>query len=404
MRLTDDASILVAPDKFKGTLTAPAAARAITQGWRRIRPRDTIHLLPITDGGDGFGSVMSGLLHARPRRCRTQDAAHRPRVATWWFDPETKTAIIESAQSNGLSLLPERHHLPKKLDTAGLAPLFTAAIRANAEEILVGIGGSATNDGGFGLAKALGWQFLNRDNRRISRWTDLDQIEHLEPPAAFPLPARIRVAVDVQNPLLGRSGCTRVYGPQKGLGPADFGHAEACLARLARVVNRDLGIAAADLPGAGAAGGLGFGLRCFLNAQLEPGFSLFADLASLDQWLEASDLVITGEGALDASTFMGKGVGQIGARCRTLGIPCLALAGRIAVGRSSILRKRSFTGMAALTPDLTSAESAQTEPAHWLAAAAAALARQWTEPLAPRHLHKVPGSSCPAPPIRCQVR
>jgi len=190
---------------------------------------------------------------------------------------------------------------------------------------MVGIGGSATNDGGFGVARALGWKFLDRDGSAIERWTDLCSLTLIIAPKRRRWFQELIVAVDVQNPLPGIRGATQVYGPQKGLRRRDFKLAEGCLRRLAEVVAQQFGVPPsggrgnrlkAELhthPGAGAAGGLGFGLLAFSGARLEPGFDLFARLARLDQRLRSADLVITGEGCIDPSTLMGKGVGQNGA-------------------------------------------------------------------------------------------
>jgi glycerate kinase len=196
-----------------------------------------------------------------------------------------------------LARLPPGRFHPFELDTFGVGRLLQAAAASGAVRCLVGIGGSATNDGGFGLARALGWQFCNKHGAVIARWTELHGLTHLHPPDAPPRFAELVGAVDVQNPLLGPSGCTRIYGPQKGLGPEDFECAERCLQQLALVVEKQLGLAAADEPGAGAAGGLGYGLRCFAGAGLEPGFSLFAQQADLRRRVAASQLVLTGEGA-----------------------------------------------------------------------------------------------------------
>jgi glycerate kinase len=365
--------ILVVPDKFKGTLSAGAAARAIAKGWHRVRPQDTLELLPMTDGGDGFGEVISALLHARVRRVKTVDAAHRPCTARWWWEPETKTAIIESAAVIGLAMLPPGRFHPFELDTFGLGAVLRAAAANGARRCLMGIGGSATNDAGFGLARALGWEFLDRNANPIEQWTGLDQLAKIRALSSRRGLSRLLVAVDVQNPLLGPRGATRVYGPQKGVRPRDFAQAERCLGRLATVVRKEFGRDPARAPGTGAAGGLGFGLRTFLGAQLESGFDLFARQAMLERRLRTADLVIVGEGAIDSSTFMGKGVGQIAARCRKRGIPCIALAGSMS---TSAGKQKLFTRIHALT-GLTTVGRAKARPAHWLERLAARVARSW---------------------------
>ncbi len=354
--------VLIIPDKFKGTLGADAAAEAVARGWHRARPHDSLDLLPMSDGGDGFGEVTGALLQARTRRVGTVDAAHRPCVARWWWQRRSRTAVIESAEVIGLAMLPPGRFHPFQLDTFGLGKVLRAAARTGATRCMIGIGGSATNDGGFGLARALGWQFLDCNGQLIERWTDLSQLASMRAPQRRRWFRRCLVATDVQNLLLGPRGATRVYGPQKGLRPQDFALAERCLGRLAQVVKRQCGSDLARVPGAGAAGGLGFGLLAFLGAELRPGFDLFARHAGLARRLRAADVVITGEGAIDRSTLMGKGVGQIAQRCRRLRIPCIGLAGMVSAGLGTA---GLFAATYALT-DLTTAGQAKAQPARWL--------------------------------------
>jgi len=243
--------VLIVPDKFKGTLAAGAVAAALARGWRRGRPADTVTRLPMSDGGDGFGALISTALGARPQRVRTVDAAHRPCMARWWWEAKSRRAILESATAIGLALLPPGRYHPFELDTFGLGKVFKAAAAKGARRCLIGIGGSATNDAGFGLALALGWQFLDKGGKRIERWTELTRLSQIRPPER---PLRFRelvVAVDVQNPLLGARGATRIYGPQKGIRPEDVAAAEGCLRRLARVFETQFGWSPASEPGAG---------------------------------------------------------------------------------------------------------------------------------------------------------
>ena len=200
------------------------------------------------------------------------------------------------------------------------------------------------------MARALGWVFLDRNSAPITSWTDLNQLQRIVRPREVSWCKSLRVAVDVANPLLGPRGASRIYGPQKGLREQDFDRAEACLRRLAHVARRDLpgnpGVEAlSKAPGSGAAGGLGFGLLAFAGAEFEPGFDLFSRLSRLEKRLNNADLVITGEGAIDRSTSMGKGAGQVAFRCRHLKLPCLGLAGAVTVGRA----KSPFSRMLGLT-------------------------------------------------------
>ena len=287
--------ILIIPDKFKGTLTANAAAEAIARGWRKARPRDAIELFPMSDGGDGFGEMMGNLLHAKIQKVKTVDAAHRRCTAQWWWVPKTKIAVIESANVIGLAKLPPGKFHPFELDTFGLGAVIRAAADKGAKRCIVGIGGSATNDGGFGLARALGWKFWNRNDEAIEKWTELHRLARISAPARWREFRELVVAVDVQNRLLGARGATRVYGPQKGLRASELREAEKNLRRLAVVAGQNRfgvpALAGTDpfkvelqtIPGAGAAGGLGFGFLAFLDARIEPGFGLFARFRQVER-------------------------------------------------------------------------------------------------------------------------
>lgn len=364
--------ILIAPDKFKGTLTAHEAAAAIARGWRRSRPGDNFELLPMSDGGDGFGAVNGAILGAKTRLIRTLDAAHRPWTAKWWWEPKSKTSIIESAGIIGLAQLPSGRFHPFQLDTFGLGAAIHAASAKGARRCLVGIGGSATNDAGFGLARALGWRFLDRSGELIIEWTQLHRLHKIEQPRARKWFRETIVAVDVRNPLLGPRGCSRIYGPQKGLKPADFPIAEKNLHRLAAVAKKQFHHDFAAEAGAGAAGGLGFGFRCFLGAELQPGFDLFARQAHLAGRIRAADLVITGEGSLDQSSLMGKGVGEIARLCKKLKVPCIGLAGIVPQPH----RIQKCFAIARGMTELAAAAQARARPDYWLERLACEVAEQ----------------------------
>jgi glycerate 2-kinase len=367
-------SILVVPDKFKGTLTARQAARAIAAGWRRARPQDRLELLPMSDGGDGFGAVFSRLLNAQPRAATAVDAAHRPCRVRWWSAVSKQVAVIESARVIGLAMLPPNLRSPFDLDTRGLGRLLLSIKNKGSRQCLIGIGGSATNDGGFGMAQALGWQFVDRADIPILQWPELTRLARIIPPRPNPIVnLRITVAVDVQNQLLGSKGATHVYGPQKGLDPADLPNAEHALRRLAHIWREQFGQDHAGRAGAGAAGGLGFGLLAFARARAVAGSELFARYAELDQRLQAADLVLTGEGSIDASSLMGKGVGDIARRCRHHRLRCIGVAG---VLKDLPALRRGFTAVHCMTPGLTTPDQALSRPAHWLATLTAHIARE----------------------------
>jgi glycerate kinase len=318
--------VLIVADKFKGTLTAEQAAAAIAHGWSSIRREDIVETLPMADGGDGFGAVLGHLLDAEPRSCATVDCAGRARNATWWFAPRTKTAIIEAAEVNGLRLLPPGRYHPFNLDTTGLGALLRAAISAEANRIFVGLGGSATNDGGFGLARSIGWVFLDSNGNELRRWTALTNLVRLDPPLHGILTGQeLVIAVDVTNKLLGPRGATRIYGPQKGLRDAELEQSEACLSQLASVSGATCERDYAAEAGAGAAGGLGFAMRAFCGGQFRPGARVFAELADLERRITAAQLVITAEGCFDEQSLMGKGVGHVAELAALAQRPCLCL-------------------------------------------------------------------------------
>ncbi|MBI1177543.1 glycerate kinase [bacterium] len=355
-------NVLICPDKFKGTLTAEAVAEAMAVGWKKSRPRDHVTLLPVSDGGDGFGAIMATMLRARPIKLKTVNAAHEPIESFWWWEPKSKTAIIESAGIIGLAMLPRGKFHPYDLNTFGLGAALLAAAKKGASKAIIGIGGSATNDAGFGFARALGWRFYDRGGGEVVEWLKLSKLARITRPEGRPLIPSIAVAVDVKNPLLGAKGCSRIYGPQKGLRPQDMKPAEAALRRLANVLQKEFGLGDVHEPGVGAAGGLGFGLRVFAGAKLQSGFDLVARHASLRKLIRQSDLVITGEGALDHQTLMGKGVGEIALLCRRAKKPCIGLAGFVEDPKRAA---RLFSRTGALV-DLTDQEAAMQKPAKWL--------------------------------------
>lgn len=364
--------MLVCPDKFKGTLDARAAAEAIRKGWLDVRDEDSVELLPISDGGDGFGDLLGRHLKAHRIHTQTVDAALRRCRTDWWWEPRSRTAIIESARTIGLAMLPRGEFHPFELDTRGLAAVLRAVARRKPRRCIVGVGGSATNDGGFGLARGLGWAFRGGEGSPVETWPELIRARNVEPPVAPLNLGELIVAVDVQNPLLGSLGASRVYGPQKGLRQEDFAGAEAALKVLARVMRRFHAKDYSRVTGAGAAGGLGFGLMAFCGAQLERGFTLFSHTVELEERVRSVDLVLTGEGSVDRSSFMGKGVGMLVATCRSHGVGCLGIGGRVMDDVGS-----KFAASIGLT-QFASEPDALRRPAYWLRYAASELARQWS--------------------------
>jgi glycerate kinase len=354
--------VLIIPDKFKGTLRADQAAAATATGWRNARPDDHLELLPMSDGGDGFGQIIGNLLQAEKQSSRTVNAAHEPIDADWWWSESSRTAIVESANVIGLAMLPPGRFHPFELDTLGLGQLLRHISgkhpRAN---LIIGIGGSATNDAGFGMARGLGFRFNDLSGFCIDRWLILQSLANIELPEHRTNFSKVTIACDVQNPLLGPNGASRIYGPQKGLRPEDFEPADKSFTRLVEVVRSQMNKDCSDEPGTGAAGGLGYGLRVFLDGQFEPGFDIFSRLANLPQKIAAADLVITAEGSIDAQTEMGKGTGAIASLARQHKKRCIGLAGYLPQKEN-----RAFDLTLGMAPDLTSTDEARRNPTHWL--------------------------------------
>lgn len=321
--------VCICPDKFKGSLTATEAATHIANAWAEIRPQDQLTIIPVTDGGDGFGALLGESLGMRLQVTPTCDSSGQPIVGSWWRS-EDGMGVFETATVIGLAALEPGKYHPFDLDTRGLGAVFQAMKSSATRHVVVGIGGSSTNDGGFGLARALGWTFEGKDGAAIERWTDLADLERIIPPdpAVAIQFDKVTIAADVSNPLLGPEGATRVYGPQKGIQDDDFETAEENLSRLSEVVDAYFGKPYSTNPGAGAAGGLGFALSAFLNGEFQSGFDLYAAKVGLGPAIDSADLVITGEGAIDSSTAMGKGVGAAWDLAQKAGARAILLGGQ----------------------------------------------------------------------------
>tara|TARA_R110002096_G_scaffold200639_13_gene384763 strand:- start:17380 stop:18486 length:1107 start_codon:yes stop_codon:yes gene_type:complete len=314
--------VLIAPDKFKGSMTAREAAETIQDA---LGHDWSATCLPIADGGEGTAEALTDALAGEWIRCSARDPLGRVVESGYGLVPgPPKTAIIEMSHASGLWRLNPDELDPWVASTFGTGELIRNAVEKGAERILLGLGGSATNDGGSGMAKALGVRFLNdqgEDVEEIPR--DLLQVRRIDVSNRLELP-EFSAACDVSNPLLGSEGATRVYGPQKGVKESQLANHEERLEHLANLVGGDF----REIPGSGAAGGLGFGCLAFCGATLEPGFELVADLLNLRAEIQKADLVITGEGSLDAQTLQGKGPHGVALLARELGKPVLAVAGR----------------------------------------------------------------------------
>lgn len=328
--------VLVAPDKFKGTLTAEQAAQAMAAGWRRERPDDEVVQVPMADGGDGTLEALVAALGGEVRRVRVSGPLGEATNAGFGLVPGPRgaTGVVELAQASGLRLMGPARLDPLRSSTRGTGELLLAALREGVDEVILAIGGSASTDGGAGIAAALGAGLLDGSGRRIRDGAvGLQQLERIDVRSLAPevRRARILVACDVDNPLTGPSGAARVFGPQKGATPDDVVVLDRALAHFAAVVHRDLGIDVRSLPGGGAAGGAGAGLVALLGAHLRSGVELVMDAVGLAELLVTADLVLTGEGLLDASSLRGKVPGGVLASADRSGVPVGIVCGRAAI-------------------------------------------------------------------------
>jgi len=324
--------IVLAPNAFKGSLTAAQAADAMAAGVLQACPQAERVLVPVADGGDGLVDILTEALTGTTRSALVTGPRGGRVAARFCHLPQRKTAVIEMAAASGLALLPERRRDPTQTSTVGTGELIESALALNVERIIVGIGGSATNDGGVGMATALGIRFLDARGRPVEPTGGmLGEIRHIDMDNRHTLVAKVAIEAicDVDNPLLGETGASRVYAPQKGATPDQVETLEAGLANLAAVIEQDLGLDVTTLPGGGAAGGMGAGLHAFLGAELRAGVEVVLELVGLPEALEGADLVITAEGQLDAQTAYGKAPAGVAVLARAQGIPCLALAGSI---------------------------------------------------------------------------
>lgn len=298
--------ILLIPDKFKGSLTARQVASAMEEGIRRVIPRAEIIQVQASDGGDGFLEAVAAQREIREFLVSTSDPLGRPMQAPYGYDPASRTAYIELAAASGMSLLKPGELDPMPTSTYGTGLLLSHACQKNAREIYLGLGGSATNDGGTGMAAAMGYQFMDAKGKIIHpNGGNLTSIQTIIPPAE-PCNAKFYAVNDVDNPLTGEKGAARVYAPQKGANPQMVEHLELGLEHLDHLVREQLGKDVAAIPGAGAAGGAAYGLKAFLDASFLSGAEFLYEIAAVEEKLKKTDLLITGEGRIDVQTLHGK--------------------------------------------------------------------------------------------------
>ncbi|GAA2783576.1 glycerate kinase [Kitasatospora paracochleata] len=351
--------VVIAPDSFKGTVTATDAARALADGWRSVRPDDRLTLRPMADGGEGTLAAVAaahpGTALTRVGGCTGPDG--RPVDGEYALLPDG-TAVVELATTSGLPLM--AHPAPLTATTRGTGELIAAALDHGATRLLIGLGGSASTDGGTGLLAALGLRVLDADGTPLPDGGGTLTLAHrIDRTRLRAAPSGgVRLLTDVTNPLLGPDGAAAVYGPQKGAGPEEIDRLEAGLTRLSELLGGN-----PDQPGAGAAGGTAYGLAAVWDATVTPGAAAVADLLGLDAAIADADLVITGEGRFDATSRLGKAVGEVLDRAARAGVPS-----RVVAGESADPAALTLTALAG------SAHSARSDAAHWLRRAGAELA------------------------------
>jgi glycerate kinase len=331
--------ILIAPDKFKGSLNARDVAENMAKGLRDVMPDAHIEIVPMADGGEGTAEAICSARDCSWLHCKAHDALGREIVARYGWMASEKLAVMEMSEAAGMKRLQPHELNPEIATTFGVGEMISDAAKRGALEIIIGLGGSATNDGGFGMARALGFRFDyehppsprygatgEHEHERV-RVADLLELKTIEKLKELTLP-KITAAVDVKNPLLGKNGATRMFGPQKGATKDMIENLETALTRLADVVAEQFGFDYRNERGAGAAGGLGFGLMSFCGAKIRPGFDVVAEAVGLEAKIKTADIVITGEGSLDRQTLEGKTPAGVARLARKFGKPVFAIVGR----------------------------------------------------------------------------
>lgn len=355
--------VVLAFDSFKGSLPATEACRIAADALGEVKSDLELALVPLADGGEG---TAAALMNARPAEWISAPAtgplaSQCVDAGFAWFSFD-KTALVETASASGLTLLRPDQLNPLVTSTRGTGELLRAAADYGAQRILLAAGGSATVDGGMGAAHALGWRFLDQHGAELAPCGgNLESIARLVPPATRNLPA-LEVLCDVTNPLLGERGAARIFGPQKGATPAMVDRLERGLRNLAGVLRQDLGLTVEDVPGAGAAGGLGAGALAFLGARLVPGVDVVMREVDFEATLAGADWVITGEGAFDATSLEGKVVSGVLARARAAGCRVAVLAGRLKLDPETWTRAGVAYASALATPGMSTEEAIRLAP------------------------------------------
>lgn len=326
--------ILIAPDKFKGSLTAGEVAEAIAEGVHSANPENESIKFPLADGGDGTASILTNHFKGEFFHIRVHNPLFKIVEAVYGYAKDIKTAFIEMSAASGLRLIQKEMQNPLYTSTLGTGEMIRDAINRRAQKIFLGIGGSATNDAGTGMASALGYKFLDRDGNELRPvGENLEFIHSIDDSNLVFNPADIdvQVACDVDNPLFGENGAAYVYGPQKGATPEIVKKLDMGLRNFTTVIMKKYGKDISQLPGSGAAGGLGAGTVTFLNARLVSGIKLVMDITDFEEYLKTTSMIITGEGKIDGQTFQGKVIDGVTTLAKKYNIPVLAVCGDLKI-------------------------------------------------------------------------
>lgn len=331
--------IIIAPDKFKNSLTGLQFCNAVEAGFKTIFPNADILKLPLADGGDGTIDVVNFYLKGTVVKVRVNNPFFQPIEASYLYSENSKTAFIEMAEASGVKLLEQHEFDCKNATTLGTGEMILDAINKGATKIILGIGGSATNDCGIGMAVALGYRFLDKNREEVKPiGANLSQITSIDFAGVHPKlkSVQFQVACDVTNPLYGENGAAYVYGAQKGASQIDIEMLDKGLEDFSKIIKKTFGVEAQLVKGAGAAGGMGIASKVFLNGALESGIQLVKHLANFDAHIEDADWIITGEGKLDSQTFLGKTIQGVIASANAKNIRVVAFCGAIDLDKNSI--------------------------------------------------------------------
>lgn len=357
--------VIIAPDSFKESIDALGVANAIEKGFRKVFPDVDIVKIPMADGGEGTVQSIISVTNGKIMRKNVTGPLGETVEAYFGILGDRQTAIIEMAAASGLHLVPKEKRNPLWMTTKGTGELILAAVEAGATKIIIGLGGSATNDGGMGMAKALGIKFLDDDGKEIgdgggnlSKLAKID-VSNMDPRLQN---LKFLVACDVESPLIGENGASRIFGPQKGASPSMIQQLDENLAHYAEIIKRDIGKDVAHLPGSGAAGGLGAGLIAFLNAELKSGVELVLEATNFKEQLKDAELVITGEGKIDSQTIYGKTPIGVAKLAKESGVPVIAIAGNLSHD-FEVVYDYGIDALFSIVPGVTTIEEALSKAA-----------------------------------------